>query len=488
MENIITIKATVTSVTAPTVTMADFKFNKDIAFMCGFDDALINQYSHMFPLFTGGVSGMNGVNYPGLKYSDGTGAMVPFHATMVVPVGGLRVIDNEDNPASYSYVKLKQMVDAGFGINNHSYYHGGGDTPWDIVDTIKKAEQALFDYMGYRPIVGTTPASEFGYMYTFEILGYLLNNSTFNEGNAEMTRYGKIRPNDVPTSFFNLDRAYFGDNYTDSEAADSKRYIDEIYNDCDNGQKMMGNMFTHGPGEVNNFDSVYTYLLNHPKNTNKNRLWVPSVQEFFEYFHVKRNTVINQSVAGNQLTLTLDQTNVHPNIRNRSMSLLLKGLNLTSVTSITGADKFTFNAATGLINAYKVDGSATINPSSDVLPPQIKAVIAKGSGVNIYYDKPVTQSKMGAFTVSGKTVTGLTGSGNLWTVSLNSAPTSANKLTYKSHNGDAAAGGLRVADYPGFPIAPEGTTPPVTTDPPVIPDPSEGITKRFFGRRIIMLS
>lgn len=447
----IILKVQVTGVTSPLVDLADFKFNKNMAFAVGFDDTLIAHATHMMPLFVGGVSGVNGVTYPGLKYSDGTGKMIPFHATMVVPVGAIRDVHGESGAASFSWVHAQQMLNNQFSFNNHTFYHGGSPTNWDKFDDISKGHQKLYDKIGYRPLIGTTPASEIGNLFTFKNLGYWCHNSTFNEGAGDITYYGGfIDPSDFPTEFCNLDRGYFGDSFTTSEANAMRGYIDEIFDASEGGEKMFGNMFTHGPGDIANFNSVYQYLL----SKGGSKLWVPSVQELFEYFHVKRQTAISQSLVGSELTIVLDQVDVEKNVRDRTMSLLLSGCTIQSVT-VEGANDVTFNASTGLINVYKVDGSKTINPANDITPARLISVVASGNNVVITYDKAVTQSLTQGYGVSSRTVTGLTGSGTNWTLSTNGA-TAGQTLTYRSNNGNAITPGSAnkaVCDYINYPIS-----------------------------------
>ena len=258
------------------------------------------------------------------------------------------------------------------------------------------------------------------------------------------------------------------------------------------GHKMVASMFTHGLGDAANFSTAYTELLTHPKNTNQNRLWVPSTQELLEYFHVKDNSVITKSVSGSKITITIDQSAVHHNVRNRGMSLLLSGLNIVSIDSVSGVDELTFNVSTGLINIYKQDTSKTVNPALEVQPPKVLAFIKSGNNtVDVYYDKVVTQSVASAYTLTGKgNVTSVTGNGTNYTITYASAIGDSDTITYSARYGNAVAvetKGKRLTDYLGFPISPAGTTPPVI-DPTDPTDPSDGEIRQFIGRRIIMIT
>ena len=456
VSDFITIKANVSAISNPVITTADFKYNKEVALSFGFDDALYNHYAHVFPLFNGGRSKLNGKTYPGLKYSDGTGKMIAFRGTLVMPALALREDENASKPYSLSVREARAMINAGWGLSNHSWQHGGGpDNPlyYNRLYDVKQAESIFWKKLGVRPLVGTTPSNEPGFMYTFLNTGYLCHNSNTNEFNSDITKYGRMSADDVPSTPFNLDRAGRGDAFSREEMPYKKAYIDEIYDACVNGNKEFGNEFTHGPGEPANCDAFYTYALKHPKNTNQNRLWVPGVPEFLEYFAVKRNSVIKKSVAGNVLTINIDQSGVHHNIRFRDMSLLVAGLKVDSIISTTGASQVTFNPATGLINIYAINTAKVKDPALDVLPAQIKRLTASGNSVHVIFDKPVKQTYAGGYSINGKKSTILSGLGESWYINFN-FPVAGKKMSYRSHDGNAITQGtgLKVCDYIDFPI------------------------------------
>jgi len=456
VSDLITIKARVSNVSKPLIRTADFKYNKEVALSFGFDDALYNQYAHAFHLFNGGKSLLNGKTYPGLKYSDGTGKMIAFRGTLVIPAMAMRTQENAAKPYSYSVREAKAMINAGWGVSNHSWKHGGGPNHpkyYDRLYDVKQAESIFWKKLGVRPLVGTTPASETGFMYTFLNTGYLCHNSTTNEFNSDITRYGRMSSKDVPSTPFNLDRVARGDAFSKQELSDKRAYIDEIFNASVNGNKEFGNDFTHGPGEPDNFDAFYNYALKHPQNTNQNRLWVPSIPEFLEYFAVKRNSVIKKSITGDIMTITIDQSAVHHNIRYRDMSLLLSGMKLDSVISASGANQITFNPASGLINIYAINTAKVTDPALDVLPAQIIRLTASGNSVHVLFDKPIKQTIAAGYTINGKKAHILSGLGESWYVNFN-FPVSGKKMSYQSHEGNAVTQrtGLKVCDYIDYPV------------------------------------
>jgi len=457
VSDLMTIKAIVSNVSNPVIRTADFKYNKEVAFSFGFDDGLYQHYGHVFPLFNGGKSRLNGKTYPGLKYSDGTGKMISFRGTMVVSGTAFRTDENSSKPYSVSVKEAKAMINAGWGISNHSWKHGGGGpdypTYYNRLKDVKLAEIELWKKLGIRPMIGTAPSNEQGFMYTFLNTGYLCHNSTTNEFNSDITKYCRMSSKAVPSTPFNLDRQHNGDAYTKDELAAKKAFLDEIFNASVNGNKEFGNEFTHGPGDPDNFDAFYTYALKHPKNTNQDRLWVPSVPEFLEYFAVKRNSTIKKSITGKVLTIDIDQSAVHHNIRSRDMSLLLTGMKLESVTSASGANQVTFNPTTGLINIYAINTAKVTDPALDVLPAQIVSVTSSGNSIHVLFDKPIKQTLAGGYSIDGKKSTILSGLGESWYINFN-FPVAGKKMSYRSFEGNAVTQrtGLKVCDYIDYPV------------------------------------
>jgi hypothetical protein len=454
--NVITIKAKVSNVTIPSISKADYKYNKDIAFMQGYDDALYNHYHHAFKVYNGGYSSLSNKTYEGLKYSDGTGKMINAHGTLVLPALSIQPAGS-DNNAQLHWDWVNEMVAAGWSISNHSYAHGNTAPEfryYDRLRDIKNAEQIFYDNAGYRTLVGTAPASESGFAFTFGNLGYFIHNSTANEFGALQTFYGSATFENTPDTYFNLDRNYQGDAFTNEQRDAMKAYIDEAWNDAKNGIKSFHNAFTHGPGDWQNFDEVSNYMLYNPTVPNsQDKIWLAGVQEFFEYKHTRQNTSISNSINGDDLTIVLNQKNIMDNVRDRSLSLLLDGLKIDSIVSVSGNQEVTFNIQTGLLNFYNIDTTRLKDPSTDVLPAQLISVVADGNYIRLTYDKPVTQSKTAGYTIENNFCSGCTGSGTNWSLAFALPP--AGFLTYKSWMGNATTVGTdkKVCDYILYPIS-----------------------------------
>lgn len=464
----LTVQVKIKNVSTPIVKLADLRYNALIAAMTGFDDSLKNQLDHAYPVFQGGVSLLNGKTYPGLRHSDGTDQkMINYRAMLVMITNDVRE-NNQNTPNSYIWPQVRTAIADAWHISNHTPYHGGGAFPWDSLRNYMLGQQQVFDATGYKMIVNTTPGSDNGYMYTGKELGSLAHNSTYQEGNDSVMFYDKGNTQKLiqfmslfPSSWFNFGRENFGDNFDSGQVSLQSSYIDNAFNSTLNGDKFICNWLTHGPGDPDNFATAYEYIYNHPTNIDHNKAWVTSVCEILSYFHVKMYSSHTVSVSGDIMTINFDHSRVNADIIDRGMSLLLSGVDIDSIVSYSGWDQVTFNPSTGLMNLYKIDNSNIINPSDQQLPAQITSLIASGNNVLITYDKQIGQSMATAYTVSGNTVIGVTGSGSNWTVNCTSQVNVGDTMSYRMYNGTdslkgnaiTADNGMRVCDYINYPIS-----------------------------------
>ena len=237
--------------------------------------------------------------------------------------------------------------------------------------------------------------------------------------------------------------------------------MDGLFTLSTGANKYMGHAFSHGPtgtAQLANFARFVQYIQDHPNN--KDRAWLAGMQEFYEYYEVKRDVMPVQKLVGNKLIMTLDLAAINPNNRYRDMSLLVNADAAISTVNVLGADSSSFNAKTGLINLFKQKTTGFTDPALDPLPPQIKSVTTSAAApyeVTIVYDRAVSQSGFAGYTVSGQTITGISGSGTTWKLTLSSSITSGQVLTldYRMQAGtaaDAVNAAARVCSYIAFPI------------------------------------
>jgi hypothetical protein len=457
--DIMKVKMRVSNVTAPAYPMAKLKYDKDVVMCFRFDDVLKNQYFVAFPILS---------EY---TYTDGTnsGKQMMYRGTLaIIPPA---VAENNDNPghAGYSWANVQEMCNRAvpnkhnyWGTISHSQYHGGDhdNTPsgrkWDNLQDLKQAEVMLYTRTGLRPIMLATPASNLGMLYTAKNLGYLKVSTSTNEGNGAITDYAGSNATSInaltKNSFQVMDIEAITDGFGSTEVAYFKTKIDKITAKLNAGERhLYQTHITHGPGDPAGFRDVFDYI----QSQLGDRLWFATFQELVEYHYMSNYVNITHSLSGNELTITIDQTNVPPNFRDRGLSLLTTGFNIEEVLSFEGLDDVTVNPSTGLLNTFKINTDKIIDPSTDVLPAQIISVTAAGNKVNILYDKPVTQTLFGAYTINGNTSTGISGSGVTWSVTFANTVSPGQEMRYRQYNGTgelhgnaATVGtGLLVCDY-----------------------------------------
>lgn len=457
-----TIRVTVNfdSKTNPQSTFADMKYDKRTGVIYVKDDGAIDDFNQIFPILHGGLASDGNV-YPGLRYTDGTGALVEWHPTFAINTANSR--DQKDQyPGSTYWEQYNQMLPFGYSIANHSWKHGGIDK----YESIKRAETDIFDKTGYRVRSFVVPTNDEGYAETASYLGYKIVGSQFGEPTADdnqtkgLVAPGKIDVKTIDSSKLNkflFSRYYFGD-MTESDIQSIKNAVDDSFNNSANGQKKyMAHMFTHGitrwrsndEGGLSHFVGLVNYMHNHPNNNDN--AWFPSMQEFAEYYETKMLVNKTQSVSGNTMTIDLDLTTIPGANLLRDMTLLISGGTINNII-VEGADKYTYNKATGLLNIFKKNKDVS-NPYNDPKPPRFKSAKRSGNLVNIVYDKPVTQTEFSntygnAFEVSGNTITKVEGSGVNWTITCQNAVATGSKLNYRMHRGNAAdLNGVRLCTY-----------------------------------------
>jgi len=472
--NLITVEVTFSSKPATaTASFADMKYNKSAGLILVKDDGGIGDYSAVFPYLNGG-SAVDGVTYPGVSYTDGCGKPVKWKYTFALVGQDTKGNDSHlgVNPTITSWTQYKQIVQAGFSIANHTLTHGAGTTFYDRLNQVKANEKVIFDALQYRTRTFVIPANYEGLTETAVQLGYPFIGSQFgapspdgnnDPGNVTINWNSRVKVNPLPSlKKLLVSRLNLGDNWTDTDVANAKKFVDNLFTTSTGNTKYMGHAFSHGPTgaqQLANFATLVQYIQSHPGNSD--RTWIPGMQEFYEYYEVKANVVQTQKLANDKLLITLDLATVNPNNRYRDMSLLVNSDAAIASVRVTGADSSSYNSQTGLINIFSQKTKGFTDPALDALPPQIKSVStskAAPNEVEVQYDRAVTQSGIAGYTVAGKTITGIRGLGLTWTLTLSDAITPGQSLTldYRMQSGtaaDAADATSRVCSYIAFPIA-----------------------------------
>ena len=438
--NVITVKLTLAAApSSPAVYPADMKFDKKVGFIMVKDDQGVSDYQ-LYKYLSGGTT-KDGITHPGVFYTDGCGnapANLHSYKYSFAINGG-----TDNNSTLTNWNQKREIYAAGHGFMNHTYSHGGSDRYQEI----KKLEKEVWTQIGTRMRTAVVPSADEGFVSAWIQEKYKLIGSTFG---VEATRDGydayvnwgdRLHVNKMNTQYLLSSRTIFDYKWVPG-ISDFKNQINNFFDAAIDGNgnsvsKLMGHFFSHGPADS---DMIYwreamQYIKNHPKN--KDQAWLPNAQEFAEYYETKENTAIsNLSVSGNTVTFTLNQSNISDRNQVRDMSLLFSGGKIQSV-SVSGADRFTYNSNTGLINIFKKN-TAVSSPFNDPVPPQITTVKASGNKIQLVYDRNITQSGIEGYAVSGNSVVSLSGSGKTWYLTLKNNWATGQKFFYRMQKGNAA--------------------------------------------------
>ncbi|WP_181304108.1 carbohydrate-binding protein, partial [Rufibacter sp. XAAS-G3-1] len=428
---------------------ADMKYNKSVGFLFVKDDAHPGDYNLVYKVLNGGTA-IDGKTYPKITYTDGAGNPVGYKASFAINGRG-----DEPGSAYTQYPQYTEMINNGFDVMNHTRSHGG----YHRYKEIKELEKEIFLNTGYRTRTGVIPTADEGFVSSWIQEGYKFIGSTFGvaasrDGYDAYVSWNdraiikSMNPNYLLVSRFNLDGMW----KADLGSADT--WVDKIFAASKDENKIIAHAFSHGPGgaaEVQYFQQFIHYIKNHPSNND--RAWIAGAQEFAEYYETKENVVKSEVLTGNTLTITLDLSKISAKNRLRDMSLIVNSDAPISSITATGADSYSYNLSTKLVNVFKKNTNVS-SPFNDPTPPQITSITAKGKKLAITYDKAVTQSGTAGYEVGGNKITGITGGGTEWTLTLQDKWEAAQKLSYRMHLGNAAGNGLKVTSYIEHPITP----------------------------------
>ena len=125
-------------------------------------------------------------------------------------------------------------------------------------------------------------------------------------------------------------------------------YIDQIAAKSINGDKFWFSEFTHGVGvggtggafDWDDMKSYLQYLESTYGRSGSDRIIYASVQEIWEYLHMRIKTNITSSLNDNLLTIDLDTSNCDKDLRRYHLTLLIDSDEDFSVVSWNGIENY----------------------------------------------------------------------------------------------------------------------------------------------------
>ena len=308
-----------------TVAKTPFRYNKSFAFSFHHDDGAKDIYSHAFKFLNGGV--VNGITYPGLKFTDGVGNDINFRMSAAIfsfEQGG--AIDGRDPYGPYAAInvtwpELIEMYQAGWGIYNHNLTSANaGNYVYEIRRNhsyVKRKTQAATQG-GVDMQVFVNPAGDINYTQPAFNQGY---RAAYREGYTFGVPHFNVNstwnPQQVPMGRTNIYTGISLSGLVNAIAAASV-----------GGQNHWGSAFTHSvvnPGWGLSFQSFMNQMNAIASSYGKNgadNIWMTTEEEILNYRIVHDLTTVSSVLAGNLLAITLTG-NIPTNLRFYALSLLV---------------------------------------------------------------------------------------------------------------------------------------------------------------------
>jgi hypothetical protein len=364
--NSYTITATYTTLPAGrTATHALLKYNKRIGLQLTDDDGGKVDVSCIPQVLHGGTAA-NGVAYPGITYTDGTGRKLRPGFTFAVTtlINGQPGRDGAPNASYATWAELKLLRShRNMGFSNHSSNHG----PERPAAQLAAADVTFQQKLGVIPRTVTVPGGFSGFVAAtiadpkkLAVIsqGYGSNGENADGHFSEVRYLDKVSVPYEPPTILILSRYFMNQNW----GAPAKAWVDEKFqlaaDEYKAGRRVMLSAFDHFPEtQTANLAAFYAYVQKHPLNVGGDNVWFANFQEFAEYEEMKAKCPVSTPVVkGNTLTWTVDRSKLPSYSLYQDASLLIPREGLKSVVVI-GADSFTVNLATGLVNIAKLNAA-----------------------------------------------------------------------------------------------------------------------------------
>ncbi len=363
------ITVTVTFSTPPASVSALFavlKYNKDCALSIELDDNSAGM-NVLFPLFDGGTDTF-GNTYAPKTFTDGCGNPIPYRAGLAVNARSWynNSPTSSGPPPTFGYDNIAAMIGRDWSLENHGYYHETTNNwtlgPNNMNLNLRANQQWWWDRMKEQNVeyvmrTMVVPSGSANYVKAADSLRYVA--ATSQGGTADgYTCWQFPTTESVPAGYAFYGR-WLGDQWgTTAQLTSFKAQFDLLLSSSTPTAHKLWRWFAHGV-VLPNIATWTDYVA----STANDRVWVVGLHEYAEYHEVKKAVIKKEILTGNMLTITLDLTRVSPANRFRDMSLLIKsgGIAIQSVT-VTNADRYTYNAATGLVNVFRKKTSGFAGP------------------------------------------------------------------------------------------------------------------------------
>ena len=335
---------------SPSVSKAILKYNKDFAYSFTLDDATVDAYTCVLPVFKGGLVSGNGQTYSGLFYTDGCGNDIPFRGGTAWNTANLAGIDVHTGNVvgQLTWKQLDTLYDFGWDVMNHSFTHrsqwngpmSGNDYVNEVEQNriaVKNKTQKQIQMPLFVVPSGDTFYNNIAYQQAHQLV--------FNQPGS-VVGFGGL---DV-TADYNFDKKIVHRMLLEESLAISPTFLDRAVAKATGNTKIWYNEFTHriddfSPTASFGFKDFYSHMKRAADTWGKNgtdKMWMAPLQEVYEYLMMRRYAHFTSSMNGSKMDLTFDLFNIPKWLRRRTLSLVVNStVNFSNVTVPLGV-KVTF--------------------------------------------------------------------------------------------------------------------------------------------------
>jgi hypothetical protein len=350
------------------------------------DDAPAD-FPQLLNYFRGTGPAVDGITYPGKRFSDGCGNDVLWTLVAACNVrsnfDNAEVMDPVQAPfrGNFPYTYFPTMLANDCFPAPHGYYHGDqgtvptdgfGNPDWyvrsgfnrslNVSECVKWIWQKTNGFLANYMVI---PQDSGGYNVELKAQGLLAQSSEgTTDGEAQFphppelfTVNGNSFVSDVIDQYANpakihyaAFRRFFFVNYDDPSAiSTANAQYDYIVANGTPDNPQFRRYATHG---YTSKWSILKGFLDHMDAGANDKVWFTTLNEFLDYVTAMRMIVKNETLSGDTLTINLNYNNVPVETLFRDLTLKVSAdASIQSIT-VQNAQRSTSNIATGLINVF----------------------------------------------------------------------------------------------------------------------------------------
>jgi len=338
------------------ITIPPLKFNKKFVLTYTGDDGLLGIYSFLqryvnkrkvITLSSDPYSGLcthdgrpyttaiTAANYVGS--TDGAGNIIPFRFGSAWFTYNNSSVDLHENNNIYLsgmwWSELQTFSDYYGGVYNHEIGNNS-----NAYKSMPDNENKIYSEIGIYPSIMIRPNGDDTYIDAAEVYDFIKLRTT--EGSYKVDYPTPNLFNNIDLYKLTLQRVLLESGNLSTN--DLKGMVDTLYSSATSTNVPISNWFHHsiiaGSGAIQ-FDGLKT-LLDYINNTygagGNDSIWMPTLDELYEYLYIRENTTITKKVVGNTAVFDIVVNN-DANQHFKEFSLLVSGATTASeITDISG--------------------------------------------------------------------------------------------------------------------------------------------------------